>query len=228
VTAKLYLALLALLCAACNRAASTREGPVQGRSRVSIDLSKQPVVPGTKCIVHLHGKGGDGRATSVDGGITHLYPEGNEYAWGGLEWRYFPQDRYEEVRATLTDAIAKAGCERVILHGFSNGASFAAKLFCRGETFGARLRGVIADDPVPDHSVDACKPAQGIQIKLYTTGALAHATDGWDCAQRKFTCEGQATIGISRYAQALGAEVTASTQREHVEHPSPPEYLSWW
>ncbi len=221
------LCIATLALAACTREPPTREGPVAGRSRVAIDLSTQAVVPGTKCIVHLHGKGGRGAMPSIDGGITHLHPEGNQYAWGGLEWHYFPQERYEEGQATLNHAVAEAGCERVILHGFSNGASFAAKLFCRGESLGGRLSGVIVDDPVPDHGVDNCKPAPGLKVKLYTTGALAHATDGWDCAQQKYTCEGNATIGISRYAQALGVPVTASVNSKHLEHPSPPEYSTW-
>lgn len=41
---------------------------------------------------------------------------------------------------------AFAGCSSVIVHGFSNGASAAASLFCGGETFGRRVEGYLIDD----------------------------------------------------------------------------------
>ena len=114
------------------------------------------------------------------------------------------------------------------MHGFSNGASAAAKLYCRGEDFGGTVSGYIVDDPVTDHAVDACKPAPGAKLRLYWTGGLGQAVDGFACAPSDWTCEGGTTIGIERYSRALGVAWAPSMHRDHREHASPPEYSSWW
>jgi hypothetical protein len=208
-------------CAAClsiaSAACSRRDGTGGG----------EPAVRAARCVVHLHGKGGRGAAASLENGVAHLRPSGNADAWGGLEWRYFPEPRYEEVRATVANSIAAAGCERAVVHGFSNGGAFAGKLYCRGETFGGRVAGYVVDDPVPDGAVLACKPAPGVRVKVYSTGALSVAADGWACEQQDFTCEGGRTIGIARYGQALGVEVTPSIHTKHAPYERPPEYEAW-
>ncbi|MBS2024216.1 MAG: hypothetical protein JST92_17580, partial [Deltaproteobacteria bacterium] len=111
-----------------------------------------------RCVVHLHGKGERGRTPTVAGDLVHLWPEGNGDGWGGKQWVYFPESGVGAVRAILQGAIAAAHCDRVLLHGFSNGASAAAKLVCAGESFGGKLVGALIDDPVPDHSASACAP----------------------------------------------------------------------
>jgi hypothetical protein len=210
--------------AGCRQAASNST-TVPGGEHQTI----APVRSNERCIVHLHGKGGAGRPSSTTAdGVVHVFPGGNAAAWGGLEWRYFPDDRYREVVRTVTDAIARSGCGRAIVHGFSNGASAAAKMYCRGETFGGTLVGVIVDDPVPDHSVSTCSPAANVKLRLYSTGALAKAVDGWPCAEDDWTCEGETSIGIDRFGALLGTAVTRSVQTRHEEYPSPPEYSTWW
>ena len=180
-----------------------------------------------KCVVFLHGKGDRGAATHESGGVLYLQPAGNAAGWRGRQWLYFPGTRYAEVKAVVERSIAAAGCDAVLIHGFSNGASAAAKLFCQGETFGHRVVGYLIDDPVPDHGADACFPAPGVKVRLYWTGGLARATEGWSCASADWTCEGGTAVGIERYARNLGAEVTPSIHRTHQPYVAPPEYQQW-
>jgi hypothetical protein len=178
--------------------------------------------------VLLHGKGGTAQPGRVTEGTTFIQPGGNADGWGGRQWLYFPEARYQEVRAIVQSAIDGAGCGPVIVQGFSNGAAAAAKLYCRGERFGQHVIGYIADDPVPDHGVDTCKPAAGVRIRVYRTGALAGATDGWSCAEQDWTCEGGSTIGIERYGQALATQVQRSIHTTHAEYAAPPEQTAWF
>jgi pimeloyl-ACP methyl ester carboxylesterase len=179
-------------------------------------------------VVLLHGKGGAALGSSVTGDITYLRPGGNADAWGGRQWLYFPEDRYQQMRALLAGEIGRAGCGQVIVQGFSNGAAAAAKLYCRGEGFDDRVTGYIIDDPVPDHAVEGCKPTSGVRLRLYWTGGLSVATDGWPCATQDWTCEGGRTIGIEKYGRALGADVKKSIHTTHAEYPSPPEQTAWF
>jgi hypothetical protein len=181
-----------------------------------------------RCVVHLHGKGGNGGPSTTIDGIVHLRPAGNATGWKGRQWLYFPDSGYEVVRSIVTNAVSDAGCGKILVHGFSNGAAAAAKLFCRGESFGSRTVGYVLDDPVPDHGADHCTPAPGVKVRLYSTGALAVATDGWFCASGDWTCEGGTTVGIANYAKSLNTEVQRSVNTTHKEYESPPEYTTWW
>lgn len=186
-----------------------------------------PTVPGKRCVLHLHGKSGNGGPTTESGGVTHLRPTGNAEGWNGRQWMYFPDAEYAAVRSIVQATIAASGCDKVVVHGFSNGAAAAGKLFCRGERFGGHVVGYVVDDPVPDHGVDGCRTDSGAKVKLYWTGANAHAVDGWSCKDADWTCEGGATIGIEKYGAALGAPVTPSIHKTHQEYGAPPEYAEW-
>ncbi len=109
-----------------------------------------------RCLVRLHGKGGGGAETVVEDGVSVISPDGNADGWGARQWLYFPDDEYTAARNVVEDAIT--GCGQVIINGFSNGAAFAAKLYCRGETFGGRLVRVVVDDPVVDAAVKGVHP----------------------------------------------------------------------
>jgi hypothetical protein len=189
-----------------------------------------PARSGARCVVMLHGKGSSGGGSYTGaGGALVLSPSGNDSAWGGLQWLYFPDSAYASARANVAAAIDGAGCTQVIVDGFSNGGAFAAKLFCKGETFGGRLVGVVADDPVPDHGVDGCAPGGGVKVAVYWTGALsATATPGWSCAEQDWTCEGGTTIGIDAYVRALGTSRQASPYSSHQWYQNAPELTSWW
>ena len=182
--------------------------------------------PGTgkACIISLHGKGGGGQSewTGSDG-VRHSFPAGNAPGWGGLQWLYFPESNYQVVRTTLANDVEAGGCRRVIIKGFSNGASFAAKLYCRGETFGGTVVGYIVDDPVVDHAVEGCAPAP-VKVVLYWTGGI-DVPDGWDCGD--WTCEGGSTIGIARYEAEVGVARTQSIHTTHLMYVDPPELHSW-
>jgi hypothetical protein len=218
------LLLYALIGAACNR-----HTPMSEAGSPEANPPLLPADGSRRCIVHLHGKGERGGAAKIVDGLVHLRPNGNGEGWGGRQWLYFPEDRYLEVRRIISDAIVSAGCARTLVHGFSNGASAAASLYCRSETFGGRVSGTIVDDPVPDHGVEGCTPAAGAKVRLYVTGALAGSgVAGAPCASLDWTCQGGSTIGIDAYARFLGVPIVQSSNTAHAPMLAPPEYGEWW
>jgi hypothetical protein len=189
--------------------------------------SSEPVAA-ERCIVRLHGKGGDGAPTVVSDGVAVLSPAGNADGWGARQWIYFPDDRYAEARDVVVAAADGSGCRRVVIDGFSNGGAFAAALYCAGEDLGGRLAGVVVDDPVTDDAVVACAPAPGVAVALYWTTALAgQAPAGTSCDGIDWTCSGGTVIGIDAYASALGAEVQASPFTDHQPNFDAPELATW-
>ena len=186
------------------------------------------VVTAEKCIVRLHGKGDEGGASTLEDGIATVRPNGNAAGWGKRQWLYFPDDRYDEARAVLETVLDSVGCRSAVIAGFSNGASFAAKLYCRGETFAGRVVGYVFDDPVTDSAVLQCSPGQGVKAALYATGALAaSAPAGKNCLEMDWTCEGDVSIGIDAYATALGLSVQMSPHTKHVPYDDAPELRAW-
>ncbi|MFV0309598.1 MAG: hypothetical protein ACK5OX_17855 [Desertimonas sp.] len=182
---------------------------------------------GQRCRVRLHGKSGGGGPTETrDDGVWDVFPNGNAEGWGGRQWLYFPDADYADAVEVVRAAIE--GCDVVLLGGFSNGATFAAKVYCRGETFDGRLAGVIVDDPVPDHAADDCAPAPGVPVTLYWTGGLDDpAAPGWSCAEGDWTCEGGETIGIDAFAAALDTPIVDSPMDGHSWYWDAPELSAW-
>jgi pimeloyl-ACP methyl ester carboxylesterase len=180
-----------------------------------------------RCIVRLHGKGSEGSEGYVaEDGVVNLQPTGNADGWGARQWLYFPDEEYDAARTIVADAAED--CDEVIVNGFSNGAAFAAKLYCRGESLDGRLVRVVVDDPVPDAGVEDCEPDPGVGVNLYWTGALEEtAQPGWDCSEADWTCEGGQTIGIEAYADALGTEALPSPFTEHEWFVDAPETRAW-
>src|SRR5262245_38440101 len=181
----------------------------------------------SRCVVRLHGKGESGSTDETDRrGFVNISPTGNADGWGGRQWLYFPEGEYAEARDIVVEAVDR--CTDVIIDGFSNGASFAAKLYCSGEDLDGRLVRVVVDDPVPDHGVEGCDPAAGVDVTLYWTGALeTTAAPGWDCREADWTCEGETTIGIGAYADHLGTDALDSAHSEHVWFRDAPELADW-
>lgn len=183
-----------------------------------------------RCVIALHGKGGNGEPPRVlaDSSVR-LAPSGNAAGWDARQWLYFPDARYDQARQVVADLITAAGCSQVIINGFSNGGAFAAKMFCRGETFGGKVVRYVLDDPVPDGAPTAgCTPPTAVPITLYWTGALAPtATAGWRCSTQDWTCEGGTTVGIQAYAVALGATITPSPFTTHTWYTDAPELTMW-
>jgi hypothetical protein len=185
-------------------------------------------VRGVRCLVRLHGKGGGGAATYQEGGVKILTPNGNAPGWNGRQWLYFPDARYRQARAVVEQAISDEGCGPVIVDGFSNGAAFAAKLYCQGETFDGRLVRVVVDDPVVDAGVAGCDPASGVKVTLYWTGGLdAYSVPGTNCADADWTCEGGKIIGLDAYEQALGVTAKKSPYDDHQWYQQAPELKAW-
>ena len=197
-----------------------------GGGGASTGATRATIAPTDECIVRLHGKGERGAAPATDGTVAVLSPDGNGSGWGGRQWLYDTDARYADALSVVQRAAAP--CRRVIVHGFSNGAALAAKLYCRGETLRGALVGVVIDDPVPDHGVEPCAPAGGVKVALYWTGALTEPVAGWSCKAADWTCEGGTTIGIAAYAAALGVAVQPSPQHTHQPDRAAPELLSWW
>lgn len=113
-------------------------------------------------IVYLHGRGGSGFASAASsGGATwRINPTSNtEFSDRGHVWQYKTAARFAEAKQVVRRAIVDKRCERVVIAGFSDGAAFAAKLMCRGESFGNTLIGFVLADPVPDRVVDKCRPS---------------------------------------------------------------------
>ena len=179
---------------------------------------------GKPCIVSLHGKGGGGQGewTGSDG-VRHSFPAGNAPGWGGLQWLYYPASSYQTARNIVANDVAAGGCGRVIVYGFSNGAAFAAKLYCRGETFGGTVVGYVIDDPVVDHAVEGCARPP-VKVVIYWTGDI-NVPDGWQCGD--WTCEGGSAIGIARYEAFVGVARKPSIHTKHQQYGDPPEFHSW-
>ncbi len=179
------------------------------------------------CLVWVHGRGGTGGDPVERDGYAELAPIGNGTWDEGYVWLYDSEERYADARGRIVDAVDAAGCDRIVLDGFSNGAAFAGHLLCRGEDLGGRLRGVVVDDPVPDEGTVGCTPAPGVRVAVYWTGALAEATAGRSCDDVGYTCRGDELVGIDAYAASMGAEVQASPHAEHVWHREAPEATAW-
>lgn len=205
--------------------AGSPDGAVDSGPVVEVD-SAVPTGPVKRCVVFLHGKSGSGFASRNEGNYTLVGPTGNADGWGGRQWLYFPDPQLEAVRNIIAQAITSNGCTRTVIHGFSNGAAAAAKLYCRGNTFGGAVVGYVVDDPVPDHGADNCAPAAGMKVRLYWTGGLTPA-DGWNCQEGDWTCEGGQTVGITKYSSRLGTQSVRSVNTQHAPYGTPPEYAQW-
>jgi hypothetical protein len=200
-----------------------------GASACASEAAKAPApTHADKCVVFLHGKGSTGSAAVQRNGYALVAPTGNADGWGARQWLYFPDDRYTEAVGVVRSAIDSLGCTDVVVHGFSNGAAFAAAMYCHGESFDGRLRGVIVDDPVPDHGTESCAPAAGVQVAVYWTGGLdGQAEPGASCQPIDWTCQGGSLVGIDAYATPLGAPVLRSPNRTHTPMDEPPEVRAW-
>lgn len=188
---------------------------------------------GKRCRIELHGKGGGGSGTFPSGDVTVISPNGNAPGWGGLQWLYFPESGYAEIvsgnNPGLVNLVNTNQCGQVIVYGFSNGAAMAAKLYCRGETFGGKLVGVMVDDPVPDHGVDNCARPAGVALKVYHSQQLADIVNSRNpCQSDDWTCEGGSTYSTAQYGSLIGqqGQIEMGT---HIPAGSGPGIMSgWW
>lgn len=201
---------------ACGDAAPGGSGP--GDAAVAAE----------RCRVDLHGKGGAGSEPRIVDAVAVLAPTGNGEGWGGREWRYAGQEALDDAIDAVRTVIDAAGCRRVVVHGFSNGASFAAALVCAGETFGGRLVGVLVDDPVTDAATVGCARPADVPVVVLWTGALdATAPAGTACADVDWTCAGGVVRGIDAFVGDLGVDATPSPYTEHRRHDDAPQPAAW-
>lgn len=185
-----------------------------------------PPITAERCLVRLHGKGGHGSPAIENDGWATVSPDGNANGWGGRQWLYFPEERYEEALGDLK--ATTAGCQRIILNGFSNGGAFAAKVFCSGESFDGRLVRVVIDDPVTDAATASCEPASGVGVTLYWTGGLdSSSRAGADCKAIDWTCDGGLLVGLEAFAAELRVTAQPSVHDEHEWYVDAPELSDW-
>ncbi len=155
-------------------------------------------------------------------------PEGTEPGWDGRQWIYAESSSFDEGVGVIADAADAVDCQRIVVHGFSNGASMAAKMYCAGVTLDDRVVGYIVDDPVVDASSTDCQPAEDQDVVLFWTGALADsAPPGTECADIDWTCEGPTVGDVVDYAEGLGTDVVQSVQTDHEPYPDPPQIGQW-
>ena len=209
------LAGLVLALAACNGDSDT--APTTTTIAIQADT----------CLVRVHGRSESGAPAAMRDGYAELSPGGNGASGEGRQWVYFPEAKYTEARDIVTAAVDEAGCARVVLNGFSNGAAFVASMYCNGETFAGRLTGVVVDDPVPDEGSLDCAPADGVNAALYWTGALTQAEPGTDCDGIGWICEGGRVVGIDAYAASLGVAIQPSSNATHTWYRDAPELVAW-
>lgn len=181
------------------------------------------------CVVSLHGKGGDGTDSFVVDDIVYVAPRGNDEAWGAWQWDYTDAAENEaDAIEIVAESVDAAGCATVAIHGFSNGASFAARLYCSGETFDGRVVGIVIDDPVADTATAECAPDPSVEATLYWTGALASdAPAGTDCTEIDWTCLDDEVIGIDAFAAAADLAITTSPFTDHRRFDDAPDPLAW-
>jgi pimeloyl-ACP methyl ester carboxylesterase len=161
---------------------------------------------GKKCVVSLHGKGGDGGAPWQNGDETWLFPTGNGDGggWGPHHWEYATSTTYNQALSIINSALSPHSCGQITVIGFSNGAAMAAKIYCQGQNFSNRLVGVIVDDPVPDQVVDNCAPASDIGLRLVQSNDMNLWIGGGGFCPGGWTCQGN-TYSRSEYASRIGA-----------------------
>ena len=186
-------------------------------------------VKADNCVVRLHGKGDRGSPTVVSNGIADVSPTGNADGWGGRQWVYFPDGQYAVARDVVSASADAAGCRRVVIDGFSNGASFAASMLCHGETLGGRVVGIVIDDPVTDAATEHCKRSAATKVALYWSGALdAQAPAGTLCSTIDWTCEGGVILGIDAFAADIGASIHTTPSQQHDWYRDAPELTAWF
>jgi hypothetical protein len=218
----------ATLASALVGALTVFVGCGSGSDDTDTDDATTVPVEAERCVLWLHGRSERGAPTELVDGVAHVRPDGNATAGPGREWRYAQPDDLAAANTIVRDAVDAASCQHVAVHGFSNGAAFAAKLYCSGDDLDGRLRGVVIDDPVTDASAADCAPADGVEGVLYWTTALAEqGAPGTECAEIGWTCEGPVVVGIDAYSESLGLPITPSIHTDHLVYADPPELELW-
>lgn len=219
--ALVVLAVVALVASACGG----------GGDSDSIDPAAfVPTEIADDCLLVLHGKGGDGAVPSTDAdGVLTIAPRGNAEGWDGHQWDYRTDDTYADARAIVLNALNRAQCLRVVVHGFSNGAAMAAALACDPVFRNGPVVGYVVDDPVTDDVPIGCVPDPDADLVVYWTGALPDvAAPGTACAEVDWTCLGDTVRSIDAYAADLGVGWQPSIHADHRRYDDPPEFARWF
>jgi hypothetical protein len=206
-------------------------------TKPAVTTTNKTATPGgRRCLIKLHGLTGRGQPTQDDGTVTLLQPQGNgTWPEGGFGWIYYSDDRlpgtgYDQARASILSSIDAVGnCGQIIVYGFSNGGAMAAKLYCRGESFGGRMVGYIVDDPVTDAGVDRCSPAAGVKVAVFHSRFMEDQVNGSTTCRpgNTWVCENNVRYRLSDYDARIGV-VGVIAAVEHDAGPYQPIIDGWW
>ncbi len=172
-------------------------------------------VSADRCVIRVHGKGSSGAPPRLIGDVAILAPDGNGIGWDARVWEYSSAESLRSGARILETSADEASCSRVVLHGFSNGASMVVAYICSGADLDGRLVGSVIDDPVTDTASVGCS-AVDRPIAVYWTGALdLVAPPGTACADVDWTCAGTTVRGIDAFTADLGVDPTPSPYDTH-------------
>lgn len=216
---RLVLLVVAVLVAACG--GDDGDGAADAAAFVPTEVADD-------CLLRLHGKGGDGAAPRVDDDVLVISPRGNAAGWDAFQWDYRTEGGFADARGIVLNAVNRAQCQRVVVHGFSNGAAMAAALACDPGFRGGPVVGYVIDDPVTDDVPVGCTPDPAADVALYWTGALPGlAPAGSACDAVDWTCLGDTVRSIDEYARDLGVDWQPSIREDHRWYDDPPEIAAW-
>lgn len=206
----------------------------------------QQVLSGNKCTLGLHGAGGGGGNYGPTQGVEALNPQARNPADGSSTnfWLYdgphnFQNDPgnaadeqyYQYLVTYLRQTLDARGCGPTLITGSSSGGAFAAKLYCRGETFGNRVWGYTMEDPVKDEGVLGCRPSANVRIAFFAYSQeherkSAAAAPTFRCSlpgSDHWYCENDKTMTLDEYRRQTG-QPSLMTSYDHWS-PNQANYL---
>lgn len=190
------------------------------------DSGDSPIIEGTRCILYLVGAGswaGIGSQNWSEG-VLLTSPDKpaseNRNFWkydGPHNFAYDPGSQsdnqaYEALVDYIRSYLDNEGCGPTVVAGGSNGAAFAAKMYCRGEDFGRRVWGYHIDDPVMDNGVLGCSPSTNVTKVMFLHSQElrddAANMPNFRCGQGQWQwyCEDDTTMPLNVYEGHVGQQ----------------------
>lgn len=138
------------------------------------------------------------------------------------------EQAYTDLVQHVRTFINSKNCGPTLVRGASNGAAFAAKLYCRGETFENRVWGFFIDDPVMDEGVLNCAPSPNFTKVQFIhsrqlVGDAAATSPNFRCTNvvGQWYCENDKTMTLSQYQNRIGRTSVLHREYHYVDGPNP-------